>query len=1852
MNKMHHSAKGFLRRCLSVVISMVIAVCFIVPRFPVNVEAANAITEGMYYIEHVGSGRVLDVTDISFSNGVQLQIWDLNVGHQNQVFEFAQKDGYWTIKALHSGKVVEVRNSDTANYGQVAQWEYAGLKSQQWKIINNSDGTVSFQNRNSGKYMDVFNGYTANGSKIIQYEPNNSNAQKFRLLPITCNNVRTATWQRTLNQNEIKWSSVQNAYNVASWPMNFTSFISKQPGVYPTPGEEYVYRITYLNDEAVESLIALSSIKKSESDQIEELLSSNLISELFNYILGLYGKIKNVDLGFISTLLSATDTLVGIAQIMAEDPDEWNRFVNSREYVYEKGYTPMIIIHSIKICVGDYIYLDPHTMSYVKGRQLFEDDVYSYVLLPSKDYKTFITNYASSRGLNGKWSYDFRNEYELRGVPLASAFTYSSPNVIKNYNYKSGIYKIIVNSNSSLRIRSGPSTNYSTIGSLKRGELVNVNSVTANWGSINYNGKQGWICLDYASYEVTAKNDTPSGTNHNFTPVWDYSVADNYQVAVSKINMRSYAATSEKVICQLNYGDIVSVKKTAKMSDGRVWAAIEYNGLTGYCCMKEGNEYWLTKRIVPGKPSVSVTSGTSFSDTVFTWKNCTNAKSYDIRIYDSSGKVVDSKFGLTATSYQTRLKAGSYQVDVASVYNSDSYTFSDRVSFNIGKVTPEKPVVSVSAGNDLSDTHISWNSCKYADCYDMVIYKSDGKEYKKLTNTTATSFTGNLTDIADYYVIVTAKNNTDGTTAKSDQKNFTVVSAVPSKPTLSVLPGNNYTNTTFSWNSCENADSYILDVVNKDTGKTVISETLTATSYEMVLSTAGNYYAQVTSVYAKGNTKNPSEKITFAVESVDVTAFTVSVSGLSDSVIQLEWTESKHATQYDIYRYEDGAFKLIMSTPERSFTDTGLYIGTEYKYYVKSSNQWTSIDSNQVTGETILLYLNGSGTQDSPYLISSADDLVEFSELINDPLTNKMFVNCYYKQTADIDMTGNAFTPIGIQSASFKGNYNGNYCKINGLQLNTSAAYTGLFGRCGKATISNLVVHGTVSSTKNVVGGIAGEIGYGGKIENCAFYGDVSGADYVGGIVGNIENGGTITRCYHMGNVTGNKYVGGIAGEARVGKNANSSNIKISSSYHAGGTVSGTSNGGIVGIEDVGTAKQCSVTYIDCFYLKGSASYATNGGTDAGILVAADTVFQNLVETLGAPYTDGGTTNNHYPVFIWESELYEFQGQGTSSSPYLITNAEELRIVSEYVNDKYLNVRYGNAFYMQTANINLANEAFTPIGNESTPFNGAYNGGYYTISGLNSTGKDAGLFGYAITISIKNLIVSGKVSADRNAGGLLGISTEYVELTQCAFDGTVNGADCGGLIGKVCSTGKIADCYQNGAITGTNAGGLVGSFECEKTASDESLVITASYHGDGSVSGGGAIGLINGDSNAVYTENVYYLKNTATKAGNAIVVNESVLKDLAITLEKPYVNHTMNNGYPVFSWQVSRYEFEGNGTVNSPYIIATADDLIALQTYVNDPSFNSVYGSAYYLQVADIDLGDKEWDAIGINSDCAFNGVYDGNFCTVYGLNAYGDTYSGLFGQVGATSGGRNAGVYNLIIKYGTSCSATGVTGGTAAVLMNGASVDSCSVIGDLSGGTGVGGVVGIVRKSANISNSFHNGNVVGTSKAGGIVGYVESGTARIENCYHTNGVVVADEYCGAIVGFSKGTASISNCYYLNGTADGAVNGTANSGVMSVNATVLQNLSATLGEAYIDNFTLYNSGYPIFAKQFEMDTLGVVGDANADGVFNVADVVMLQKWLLCAGDLTDWMNADLCEDDIIDVFDLVLMKRLLLRQTQ
>lgn len=97
---------------------------------------------------------------------------------------------------------------------------------------------------------------------------------------------------------------------------------------------------------------------------------------------------------------------------------------------------------------------------------------------------------------------------------------------------------------------------------------------------------------------------------------------------------------------------------------------------------------------------------------------------------------------------------------------------------------------------------------------------------------------------------------------------------------------------------------------------------------------------------------------------------------------------------------------------------------------------------------------------------------------------------------------------------------------------------------------------------------------------------------------------------------------------------------------------------------------------------------------------------------------------------------------------------------------------------------------------------------------------------------------------------------------------------------------------------------------------------------------------------------------------------------------------------------------------------------------------------------------------------------------------------------------------------------------------------------------------------------------------------------------------------------------------------------------LDVSSSELDGIAVT---AYSGEITLKNA--KILTKSDEIQS--VKGDANADGEFSVADVVLLQKWLLAVPEieLADWKAADLCEDGVLNVFDLCMMKYELINES-
>ena len=239
----------------------------------------------------------------------------------------------------------------------------------------------------------------------------------------------------------------------------------------------------------------------------------------------------------------------------------------------------------------------------------------------------------------------------------------------------------------------------------------------------------------------------------------------------------------------------------------------------------------------------------------------------------------------------------------------------------------------------------------------------------------------------------------------------------------------------------------------------------------------------------------------------------------------------------------------------------------------------------------------------------------------------------------------------------------------------------------------------------------------------------------------------------------------------------------------------------------------------------------------------------------------------------WDGSVAEsFSGSGTETDPYLIESGAELAYLSKFCAEG------GNTsglYYELTADIDLANNVFTPIGPSSTnQFKGIFNGAGNTISNLkiDRTESLSGLFGRVNGATIQNLTIDHATitSTSGNVGALVGAAYGTCTITNCVvknssvtggsnltggligysgtavskcavIDTTVSGTEyVGGLIAQV---GKaVTECYTlhvTVTATGDYAGGLIGG----GNASD----IANCFVRGGSVTGDGYVGGVIGD---------------------------------------------------------------------------------------------------------------------------------------------------------------------------------------------------------------------------------------------------------------------------------------------------------------------------------------------------------------------------------------------------------------------
>lgn len=298
----------------------------------------------------------------------------------------------------------------------------------------------------------------------------------------------------------------------------------------------------------------------------------------------------------------------------------------------------------------------------------------------------------------------------------------------------------------------------------------------------------------------------------------------------------------------------------------------------------------------------------------------------------------------------------------------------------------------------------------------------------------------------------------------------------------------------------------------------------------------------------------------------------------------------------------------------------------------------------------------GSGTQDDPWLISTAADLKALADILNsgnastydahgDDCGAGNFHGYYFKQTADIDLQGiENWEPIGYNGSTyFAGNYDGNgyiirNAKSTGKVDVDGYATAGIFGWVAFGSVSNLHIENVTFSAAGdgnyaYAGGLAGTV-YASEITNCSVSNSKisSTATYnsnncAGSLAGYFV-GSTFSKCAANNNsVTSTSYSGGFVGEQDddyEGVDAS----KFVDCYVAGSTVnvsSPNSNGFSMAGGFCGEVTGDVLDLTNCFVYDTAVSVtADNMTTLNSIGIFAGNLYKN------SPYSAKITTNNCY----------------------------------------------------------------------------------------------------------------------------------------------------------------------------------------------------------------------------------------------------------------------------------------------------------------------------------------------------------------------------------------------------------------------------------------------------------------------------------------------------------------------------------------------------------------------------------------------------------------------------------------------
>ena len=542
---------------------------------------------------------------------------------------------------------------------------------------------------------------------------------------------------------------------------------------------------------------------------------------------------------------------------------------------------------------------------------------------------------------------------------------------------------------------------------------------------------------------------------------------------------------------------------------------------------------------------------------------------------------------------------------------------------------------------------------------------------------------------------------------------------------------------------------------------------------------------------------------------------------------------------------------------------------------------------------------------------------------------------------------------------------------------------------------------------------------------------------------------------------------------------------------------------------------------------------------------------------------------------VSEKVAADFEGKGTAESPYLIEDVDDLKKLAEKVNG---GEAYEGKHFQLTANIDLKNEPWTPIGTEDTLFQGTFDGGGHQITNLKIGKREyGGLFGNVWGATIQNCNVTGEVNGYNYSGGIVGYANDNTHILNCSFQGNVegNGQDRGGIVGSTSIGCDVSGCFVTGTVTGGNcvggiAGNGVGTIKncyalADVTAAGDSAGGIAGYaynlsiencYYSGEVSSNGNAGGIAGIARNSEIQNCVSLAERVTGVWQ---VNRIAGGNHNATLTDNYAwSGTKINGNPVSA--------DDAGGVNGAALTYTDGELSEQFSAIFDntdsaweftkdglPILKNVGGtqSAYlppYL------TGEGFYGKGTEKNPYEIRNVNDLKLLAekVNGGVTYKDKYFKLTADIDLKNEPNWTPIGTMLVEEGRPFQGTFDGGGHQIANLTisnggqygglfgyteGAVIKSCNVTGEVNGYNCTGGIVGYANNNTHILNCSFQGNVEGDGEErGGIVGHTSSG-CEVSGCFVT-GTVTGDREVGGIAGSGVGT--IKNCYALaNVTATG-----------------------------------------------------------------------------------------------------------------